>query len=92
MTLHMGIGDYLNVYSIAEKKLLLSSQITFPFTDVKNEEPEGICETGPGEFLAAVSEDRNDGRRMDKPTYEQFMKIYEGLVHKAERRMKKGEN
>ena len=64
MTLHMGIGDYLNVYSIAEKKLLLSSQITFPFTDVKNEEPEGICETGPGEFLAAVSEDRNDGRRM----------------------------
>ena len=64
MTLHMGIGDYLHVYSIAEKKLLLSSQITFPFTDVKNEEPEGICETGPGEFLAAVSEDRNDGRRM----------------------------
>lgn len=64
MTLHMGIGDYLNVYSIAGKKLLLSSQMTFPFTDVKNEEPEGICETGQGEFLAAVSEDRNDGRRM----------------------------
>ncbi|MGN0398570.1 MAG: hypothetical protein ACI4EO_00445 [Blautia sp.] len=64
MTLHMGIGDYLNVYSVSQKKLLLSSEITFPFTDVKNEEPEGICETGSGEFLAVVSEDRNDGRRM----------------------------
>ena len=44
------------------------------------------------ELINKIDQYRNDGRRMDKPTYEQFMKIYEGLVHKAERRMKKGEN
>ena len=60
----MGIGDYLNVYSLETKELVSCSKLNFPFEGVSNDEPEGLCETAEGTYIAVVDEDRTDGRRM----------------------------
>lgn len=36
----MGIGDYLNVYSLETKELVSCSKLNFPFEGVSNDEPE----------------------------------------------------
>ena len=64
LTLNMGIGDYLNVYSLETKELVSCSKLNFPFEGVSNDEPEGLCETAEGTYIAVVDEDRTDGRRM----------------------------
>lgn len=64
LTLNMGIGDYLNVYSLETKELVSCSKLNFPFEGVSNDEPEGLCEIAEGTYLAVVDEDRTDGRRM----------------------------
>ena len=64
LTLNMGIGDYLNVYSLETKELVSCSKLNFPFEGVSNDEPEGLCETAEGTYIAVVDEDRTDGRRV----------------------------
>ena len=53
----MGIGDYLNVYSLETKELVSCSKLNFPFEGVSNDEPEGLCETAEGTYIAVVDED-----------------------------------
>lgn len=62
LTLFTGNGDFLNVYSISQKKLLYYEKLDFAFEDaVVRDEPESICELEPGVFLAAVNVTLADG-------------------------------
>lgn len=63
LTLGMGIGDYINMYSISRKALVSDSQLNFNFENVSADEPESVCELEPGVFLAAVNVVYTDGRR-----------------------------
>lgn len=63
LTLNMGIGDYINMYSISRKTLVSESQLDFQFKNVVMDEPEAIAELEPGVFLAAVNVQYTDGRR-----------------------------
>lgn len=63
LTLNMGIGDYINVYSISRRMLVSESQLDFQFENVIMDEPESIAELEPGVFLAAVNVQYGDGRR-----------------------------
>lgn len=63
LTLNMGIGDYINMYSISKRAIVSESQMNFPFENVLVDEPEGICELEPGVFAVVVNEDRADGSR-----------------------------
>ena len=63
LTLNMGIGDYINMYSISRKTLVSESQLDFQFENVVIDEPEAIAELEPGVFLAAVNVQYTDGRR-----------------------------
>lgn len=63
LTLNMGIGDYINMYSISRKTLVSESQLDFQFENVMLDEPESIAELEPGVFLAAVNVQYTDGRR-----------------------------
>lgn len=64
LTLDLGIGDLINVYSISRKEMVGSYQLDFGFTDVTWDEPESICELEPGKFLAAVNVITSEGERM----------------------------
>lgn len=55
LTLNMGIGDYLSVYSMERKSLVKEIQLNFGLDEGTVDEPEAMCEIGPGEFLAAVN-------------------------------------
>lgn len=61
LTLFSGVGDYLNVYSISEKKMLRSEKQDFRLENVVRDEPESICELEPGVFVAAVNVRMADG-------------------------------
>ena len=63
LTLNMGIGDYINMYSISRKTLVSEAQLDFQFENVVMDEPEAIAELEPGVFLAAVNVQYTDGRR-----------------------------
>lgn len=63
LTLFMGIGDYINMYSISRRTLTSDSQLDFRFEGVIHDEPEGICELEPGVFAAAVNVVYEDGRK-----------------------------
>lgn len=63
LTLFLGIGDYINMYSISRRALVSDSQLDFQFEGVSYDEPEGICELEPGVFAAAVNVGYEDGRR-----------------------------
>lgn len=63
LTLNMGIGDYINMYSISRRMLVSESQLDFRFENVALDEPESIAELEPGVFLAAVNVTYTDGRR-----------------------------
>lgn len=63
LTLFMGIGDYINMYSISQRALVSDSRLDFGFEGVVHDEPEGICELEPGVFAAAVNVVYEDGRK-----------------------------
>lgn len=63
LTLNMGIGDYIHMYSISQRKMVSDPRLDFHFENVVNDEPESICELEPGVFLAAVNVVYADGRR-----------------------------
>lgn len=63
LTLNMGIGDFVHMYSISQKKMVSDARLDFHFENVVNDEPESICELEPGIFLAAVNVVYADGRR-----------------------------
>lgn len=63
LTLGMGIGDYVHVYSISRRALVSDPQLNFNFENVIADEPESICELEPGVFLATVTVVYADGRR-----------------------------
>lgn len=86
LTLFSGNGDFLNVYSLSEKKLLYYEKLDFQFEDnVTSDEPESICELDPGVFLAVVNVTLSDGTkkvrlyRMEVPyQYEVEVKVQVG--------------
>ncbi len=63
LTLGLGIGDYLHVYSISRKEMVADPKIDFNFEDVVWDEPESLCEIEPGVYLAAVNVEETDGSR-----------------------------
>lgn len=63
LTLGLGIGDYIHMYSISRREMVSDAQLDFRFENVVSDEPESICELEPGVFLAAVNVDYADGRR-----------------------------
>lgn len=65
LTMHLGIGNFLQTYSISQKTLLSDDAVDFGFSDdTVSNEPEGLCETNPGEFIAIVNLQKSDGTRL----------------------------
>ena len=65
LTMHLGIGNFLQTYSISQKTLLSDDAVDFGFSDdIVSNEPEGLCETNPGEFIAIVNLQKSDGTRL----------------------------
>ena len=65
VTIHLGIGNFLQTYSISQKTLLSDDAVDFGFSDdIVSNEPEGLCETNPGEFIAIVNLRKSDGTRL----------------------------
>lgn len=64
ITLSLGIGDYIHVYSIEQKAQVSSSHIQLPVSsDVVSEEPIAVFETTPGEFTVASAVTKNTGQK-----------------------------
>lgn len=63
LTLHMGIGDYINMYSISRRVMVSDTQMNFNFEGVSGDEPESICELESGLFAVTVTQSYADGRR-----------------------------
>lgn len=63
LTLNLGIGDYIHMYSISRREMVSDAQLDFRFENVVGDEPESICELEPGVFVAAVNVVYADGRR-----------------------------
>lgn len=65
LTMHLGIGNFLQTYSISQKTLLSDDAVDFGFSDdIVSNEPEGLCETNPGEFIAIVNLQKSAGTRL----------------------------
>lgn len=63
LTLNLGIGDYLHVYSISRKAMIADPKLDFHFENITEDEPESLCEIEPGVFLAAVNVVDTAGQR-----------------------------
>lgn len=63
LTLGLGIGDFLNVYSISRRTLVSCPQLDFGLDAGTVDEPESICELEPGVFAAVVNVYNGDGSR-----------------------------
>lgn len=63
LTLGMGIGDHILMYSISRKALVSDSVLDFQFENVVTDEPESICELEPGVFASVVNVTYMDGTR-----------------------------
>lgn len=63
LTLNLGIGDFINVYSISRKALVSCPELDFGLENFIRDEPESICELEPGVFAAVVNVDYADGSR-----------------------------
>lgn len=73
LTMHLGIGNFIQTYSISQKTLLSDDAVDFGFSeDIVSNEPEGLCETNPGEFVAVVNVQKSDGGR--------FVRLYRTQV------------
>jgi hypothetical protein len=66
LTLNMGIGEYLNVYSISRKALVAMPQIEFGMENIKACEPESLCQIEPGVYLAAINVVEADGTKKNR--------------------------
>lgn len=66
LTLNMGIGEYLNVYSISRKALVAMPQIEFGMENIKACEPESLCQIEPGVYLAAINVVEADGMKKNR--------------------------
>ena len=74
LTMHLGIGNFIQTYSLSQKTLLADDTVDFGFSDdITINEPEGLCETNPGEFIAIVNVTKADGGR-----YVQFYRTRRG--------------
>lgn len=50
--MHLGIGNFIQTYSLSQKTLLADDTVDFGFSDdITINEPEGLCETNPGNLL-----------------------------------------
>lgn len=63
LTLNLGMGDYLHVYSISRKAMIADPKLDFHFEGITEDEPESLCEIEPGVFLAAVNVVEMSGQR-----------------------------
>ena len=63
LTLGLGIGDFLNVYSISRRALVSCPQLDFGLDAGTVDEPESICELEPGVFASVVNVYNGDGSR-----------------------------
>ena len=64
LTMHLGIGNFIQTYSLSQKTLLADDTVDFGFSDdITIDEPEDLCETNPGEFIAIVNVKKADGGR-----------------------------
>lgn len=62
ITSSLGIGDYIHIYSIAQKAQVSSSPIQLPVSsDITFKEPVAVFESAPGEFTVAASVTKNTG-------------------------------
>jgi len=55
LTLGMGIGDFIHMYSISRREMVAAEPLDFGFSGVRADEPESLCKLGPGLFLAVVN-------------------------------------
>lgn len=55
LTMDMGIGDYLSVYSMERQALVKEVKMDFGLDEGISDEPETLCQIGPDEFLAGVN-------------------------------------
>ncbi len=55
LVMNLGIGDYLNVFSLSQKSLLSQTATDFQITTDTSNEPESLTVIGDGEFLAVVN-------------------------------------
>jgi len=62
LTYNMGIGDYLNIYSITRKTVISQNLINYP-ADYGVTEPEDLCELEPGVFLVPVTAGDSSGAK-----------------------------
>jgi hypothetical protein len=98
LTLNTGMGDYLSIYSVDERTLLTEVPLDFGIEDDISDEPESICEIGPGEYLAAVTLYSGDNNvlRMYKTTipyyYEINVESENGQVNSHSIQVLRGEN
>lgn len=63
LTLGLGIGDFIHMYSISRRAMVSAPQVNWGFVGVTGDEPEGLCEVAPGEFVAVVNVTLEDGTR-----------------------------
>ena len=67
--MHLGIGNFIQTYSLSQKTLLADDTVDFGFSDdITINEPEDLCETNPGEFIAIVNVKKADGDGMCSST------------------------
>lgn len=72
LTLGLGIGDYIHMYSISRREMVAAEQLDFGFEGVTSDEPESLCELEPGFFLAVVNVEAEGQGSM--------VRLYETLV------------
>lgn len=63
LTLNLGIGDFIYMYSISRREMVSDAPLDFHFENVVFDEPESICELEPGVFVVAVCVIYEDGRK-----------------------------
>lgn len=97
LTLGMGIGDYLHVYSISRRALVTAPQIDFKFENVTGDEPESLCEIEPGVYLSAINVVEADGARkirfykIELPYY-LYVNVTDGEGETTTQRVLRGED
>lgn len=64
LTLNLGIGDFLHVYSISRRAMIADPQIDFKFENIVADEPESLCEIEEGVYLSVVNVTDGNGTRM----------------------------
>ncbi len=64
MTQGMGIGEWLNVFSLSQRSFVLNTMISLEgMSEFQTTETEGMAKIGPGQFLAIVTAKDASGSR-----------------------------